>query len=169
MTTFDNISGQYKEKSLVQQKAALKLLDLLKVGSTDSAIDVACGPGHITNLLSKVTSGKVIGIDISDGMIKQARALYPGIEFRQIAAEDLDYNNEFDIAFCNSALPWFRDPAKAIKAIFRSELRGPVQDPIGAAGVVPAVAERAVLARDLPPGPRPGIRLAADAQDASGG
>ncbi len=120
MTTFDNISGQYKEKSLVQQKAALKLLDLLKVGSTDSAIDVACGPGHITNLLSKVTSGKVTGIDISDGMIKQARALYPEIEFRMVAAEDMDYNNEFDIAFCNSALPWFRDPAKAIKAIFSS-------------------------------------------------
>jgi len=120
MTTFDNISGQYKEKSLVQQKAALKLLDILKVGCTDSAIDVACGPGHITNLLSKVTSGRVIGIDISEGMIKQAKALYPEIEFRQVAAEDMDYNNEFDIAFCNSALPWFRDPAKAIKAVFKS-------------------------------------------------
>ncbi|MCZ7399677.1 MAG: class I SAM-dependent methyltransferase [Candidatus Methanoperedens sp.] len=91
MTTFDNISGQYKEKSLVQQKAALKLLDLLKVGYTDSVIDVACGPGHITNLLSKVTSGRVIGIDISEGMIKQAKALYPGIEFRQVAAEDMDW------------------------------------------------------------------------------
>jgi ubiquinone/menaquinone biosynthesis C-methylase UbiE len=120
MNTFDNISGQYKEKSLVQQKASLKLLDLLKVGCTDSVIDVACGTGHITNLLSKVTGGRVVGIDVSEGMIKQARALYPSIEFRWVAAEDLDYNNEFDIAFCNSALPWFRDPAKAIKAVFNS-------------------------------------------------
>ena len=53
MNTFDNISGQYEEKSLVQQKAALKLLDLLKIGICDNVIDVACGPGHITNLLSK--------------------------------------------------------------------------------------------------------------------
>ncbi len=118
MNTFDNISGQYKEKSLVQQKAALKLLDLLKVDNSDDVIDVACGPGHITNLLSKVTSGRVTGVDISDGMIKQAEALYPGIEFRQVAAEDLNYSNQFDIAFCNSALPWFRDPGKAIKAVF---------------------------------------------------
>jgi ubiquinone/menaquinone biosynthesis C-methylase UbiE len=68
MNTFDNISGQYKEKSLVQQKASLKLLDLLKVGCTDSVIDVACGPGHITNLLSKVTDGRVIGIDVSEDL-----------------------------------------------------------------------------------------------------
>ncbi len=120
MNTFDNISYQYKDKSLVQQKAALKLIDLLKVGDTDDIIDIACGPGHITNLLSKITTGKVTGIDISEGMIIQAKASYPKIEFRQIAAEDLDYNNEFDSAFCNSALMWFVDPDKAIRAIFSS-------------------------------------------------
>ncbi len=120
MNTFDNVSGLYKEKSLVQQKAALKLLDILKVGSMDDAIDIACGPGHIAGLLSKITRGKVTGIDISEGMIKQAKISYPEIEFRQVAAEDMDYNNEFDIAFCNSALMWFSDPDKAIKAIFNS-------------------------------------------------
>lgn len=120
MNTFGNISDQYKEKSLVQQKAALKLLNLLKVGSSDDVIDIACGPGHITNLLSRVTGGRVVGIDISEGMIKHARTLYPETEFKQVAAEDLDYNNEFDIAFCNSALQWFSDPDRAIKAIFDS-------------------------------------------------
>ncbi len=120
MNTFDNISNQYKEKSLVQQKAALKLLDLLKVGSSDDVIDVACGPGHITGLLSKITSGNVIGIDVSEGMVKQAKTLYSTVEFRQVAAENMDYNDEFDIAFCNSALQWFDNPDKAIKAIFNS-------------------------------------------------
>lgn len=120
MNTFDRISDQYKEKSLVQQKAALKLFDLLKIGNNDDIIDIACGPGHITNWLSKFTGGKIAGIDISEGMIKQAKALYPKIEFRQVAAENLDYDNEFDIAFCNSSLQWFTDPDKAIKAIFGS-------------------------------------------------
>ncbi|MCX9074449.1 MAG: methyltransferase domain-containing protein [Candidatus Methanoperedens sp.] len=120
MNTFDKISGQYREKSVVQQKAALKLLNLLKTSGNEDIIDVACGPGHITSLLSKTTGGKVTGIDISEGMIKQAKASYPEIEFRQVAVEDLDYSNEFDIAFCNSALPWFRDPGKAIKAVFNS-------------------------------------------------
>ncbi len=120
MNAFDRISEKYKEKSLVQQKAALKLFDLLKIGGSEDIIDIACGPGHITNLLSKVTSGKVTGIDISEGMIKQAEALYPEIEFRKIAVEDLDCNDKFDIAFCNSALQWFSDPDRAIAAVFNS-------------------------------------------------
>jgi len=120
MKTFDGISGKYREKSLVQQKAAAKLLDLLKIGRSDNIIDIACGPGNITNTLRELTCGKVIGIDISERMIKQARLLYPGIEFRVIAIEDLDYINEFDIAFCNSALQWFSDPEGAMTRIFNS-------------------------------------------------
>lgn len=120
MNTFDKISKSYKEKSLVQQKAAEKLFSLLEIGGTDDIIDIACGPGHITNWLSHATKGKVTGIDISEGMIKQAKALYPDIEFRQIAVEDIDYNCEFDIAFCNSALQWFSDPDRAIAGIFNT-------------------------------------------------
>ncbi len=113
MNAFDRISEKYREKSLVQQKVAVKLFDLLKIENSDAIIDIACGPGHITKWLSKVTSGKVTGIDISEGMIKQAKALYPEIEFRNIAVEDLDYMDTFDIAFCNSALQWFSEPDRA--------------------------------------------------------
>ncbi len=118
MNTFDNVSGQYKEKAIIQNTAASNLLSLIELRKSDSIIDIACGPGHITYRLSKITTGKVTGIDISEGMIRQARNLYPGIDFRQIAAEDIDYENEFDIAFCNSSLMWFANPGKAIKGIY---------------------------------------------------
>ncbi len=49
MNTFDRISGKYREKSLVQQKAAVKLFDLLEIGGSDDIIDIACGPGHFTH------------------------------------------------------------------------------------------------------------------------
>lgn len=117
MNTFDKVSEQYKEKSIIQNAAASNLLSLIKIGKSDRIIDIACGPGHITYRLSRVTNGKVVGIDVSEGMIRQARDMYPGIYFRQISAEDLDYKNEFDIAFCNSALMWFVNPEKAIKRI----------------------------------------------------
>lgn len=120
MNTFDKISGKYKEKSLAQQKAASKLFDLLEIAYHNDIIDIACGPGHITKWLSSSTRGRIAGIDISEGMIKQAKSLYPEIEFRQMAVEDMDYDNEFDIAFCNSALQWFSDPDNAISAIFKS-------------------------------------------------
>lgn len=120
MNVFDDITGKYKEKSLVQQRAALKLVRLLEIQKTESILDVACGPGHLTNLLHNLTGGKIVGTDISSGMIEKAGAKYPSLEFRQIAVEDLDYAGEFDIAFCNSALQWFTDPDKAIEATFRA-------------------------------------------------
>lgn len=118
MNTFDNISGKYKEKAIIQNTAASHLLSLMEIRKSDSIIDIACGPGHITYRLSKITDEKVTGIDISEGMIRQARNLYPGIDFRQIAVEDLDYEKEFDIALCNSSLMWFANPGKAIKGIY---------------------------------------------------
>lgn len=61
-----------------------------------------------------------MGTDISRGMIDEASALYPGIEFRRIAAEDLDYSDEFDVVFCNSAMQWFSDAGKAVRAMHRA-------------------------------------------------
>jgi ubiquinone/menaquinone biosynthesis C-methylase UbiE len=124
MSTFDSVSGMYEKKSLVQKKAAEKLVELLRVKNTDAVIDIACGPGHITNRLSKLTNAKTVGIDISEGMIEQAKASYPEIEFRNIAVENLDYNNVFNIAFCNSALQWFSEPEKSLKAVCRALKRG---------------------------------------------
>lgn len=120
METFDKISNEYKNKALVQQKASLKLFELLKVDQSDDIIDIACGPGHITKWLADKTKGRVVGTDISQGMIEQARASYPEIEFRQVAAQDLDYKETFDIAFCNSALQWFTEPDKSIRMMFNS-------------------------------------------------
>ena len=115
MSTFDQVSGQYEQTALVQQAAAEKLLALLEIGENDDLLDVACGPGHLTQRFTLLTQGRVLGTDISAGMIAQARAKYPTLEFRQVAAEDLDYQEEFDVVFCNSSLQWFTRPAKAVR------------------------------------------------------
>ena len=120
MSTFDKVSGQYQEKALVQQAAAGKLLALLQIGGTEDVLDVACGPGHITQRFKPITKGRVVGTDISAGMIAQAQARYPDITFRQLAAEALDYDADFDVVFCNSSMQWFAEPAKAVRAMFRA-------------------------------------------------
>ncbi|MFH1239012.1 MAG: class I SAM-dependent methyltransferase, partial [bacterium] len=120
MNAFDNPPEKDSLKASAQQKAALRLIGSLKIGAQDTVINIACGPGDITNLLAKATNGKVTGIDVSESMIEHARSLYPQIEFKQLATENLAYNNEFDIAFCNSPFLWVGDPDKAIKAIHRT-------------------------------------------------
>lgn len=117
MSTFDKVSAQYQEKALVQQAAAGKLLALLGIGKRDDVLDVACGPGHITQRLREMTTGRVAGTDISAGMIAQAKAKYPAIDFRQLPAEALDYDQAFDVVFCNSSMQWFTRAADAVKAM----------------------------------------------------
>ena len=41
MNTFDKVSPEYKDKSLVQKNAAGRLLELLKIQKGESVIDVA--------------------------------------------------------------------------------------------------------------------------------
>lgn len=124
MSTFDAVSTQYAKNALVQQAAAVKLMGLMDIRRGEALLDVACGPGHITAALAERSGGRVTGVDVSTGMITQAAATYPGIEFRQSAVEDIDYDMVYDGAFCNSALQWFSQPAKAVKAVYRSLKRG---------------------------------------------
>jgi ubiquinone/menaquinone biosynthesis C-methylase UbiE len=120
METFDGVSGEYGSRSVVQRKAGRKLVDLLDLEGDESILDVGCGPGHITRSLADATSGRVVGTDISGGMISQARESYPGLEFRRVAAEDLDYDGEFDVVYCNSTLQWFTNAKGALEAMHRA-------------------------------------------------
>lgn len=51
------------------------------VGPADAALDVACGTGRLAALLAERVGpfGRVIGVDLSDGMLERARAEYGDI------------------------------------------------------------------------------------------
>jgi SAM-dependent methyltransferase len=47
-----------------------------------SVIDVACGPGNVSAYLAKIRPDlKLIGVDLAEGMVKQARLRVPSAEF----------------------------------------------------------------------------------------
>jgi ubiquinone/menaquinone biosynthesis C-methylase UbiE len=122
MSNFSEISNKYENDSVVQKSASEILFDLLEIQPKDDVLDLGCGTGHISKLIREKTKGKVIGVDPSDGMIEKAKEKFSNqdISFRVCFAEQLDYQNEFDIIFCNSAFQWFVNPAKAIKACHNS-------------------------------------------------
>ncbi len=119
---FDRVAADYRGKSLAQAAAADRLLGMLRPGPDEDVLDVGCGPGHVTGSIARKTLGRVVGVDISPGMIEQAKKENPGVEFRRLAAEDLDYNGEFDIVFSNSTLQWFEDGPRAVGGM-RAALR----------------------------------------------
>ena len=75
-------------------------IGLLDPEPSSKVLDVGCGTGHAVIKLAGILShGKACGIDISSGMIEQARAKVPDIlrekaEFLQASSDDIPYPNE---------------------------------------------------------------------------
>lgn len=122
MVDFSSIAPSYRKNSLVQASAGKMLLDLLALTGKEDILDVGCGAGKLTALLRTKTSGRVVGIDRTEEMIRDARATYgdQGIELLPVATDTLPFDEEFDGIFCNSVFQWFADPAVNLANFYRA-------------------------------------------------
>lgn len=125
----DLCAKHYKKNSKSQYSQASKLLKSLEIGPETSILDVGCGHGEIIAELSKrAPYGRCVGVDPSESMISHAcedfpEALYPNLEFHQLKAEDMAFEEKsFDIIVCTNAFLWIRDPKKALE-LFGSFLK----------------------------------------------
>lgn len=114
---FSRIATKYEDYSSLQKSAAEVLLNLLEIGTDDAVLDLGCGVGNLTMKIREITKGKVMGIDPSEEMIKEAVEKSRGLDilFDVKSAEEMDYQDCFDVIFCNSSFQWFGDPEKAIR------------------------------------------------------
>ena len=72
---FDELQGKPLDRALLDRFAA----DTTGIGQV---CDLGCGPGHVARYLSDV-GVTVFGLDLSNGMLEQARKLNPEIQFTQ--------------------------------------------------------------------------------------
>jgi SAM-dependent methyltransferase len=101
---YDQFSRQFKKsrefpfRTCVEEYTMLQMLGNLQ-GVT--ALDLACGEGHYARMLRRHGAARVIGVDISEGMIALARedeARDPlGVEYVRAAVEDLGVVGTFDV------------------------------------------------------------------------
>ncbi len=106
-----------------------KLCEYLRKG--DHVLDVGCGPGTITlDVAEFVYPGKVIGIDIAENAIKDARkaAKERNIENVEFVVRDacaLPFKDgQFDVVYEHILLKWLRNPLDALKEQKRVARKG---------------------------------------------
>ncbi len=99
-------------------------IQLMRVPAEARVLDVGCGSGWATRLLSGYAiNGQVTGIDISDEMIRVARessTAFPNADFELASAEQLPFaDNEFTHAFSMESLYYYANLPKALAEIHR--------------------------------------------------
>ncbi|HEY1473661.1 MAG TPA: methyltransferase domain-containing protein [Pseudolabrys sp.] len=107
--------------TVVTDRAIEPLLDAAKVGPGTRLLDVAAGPGRMTQAGTE-RGARAIGVDLAPAMVAIARRLYPKIEFREASADALPFSDaSFDAAVCAFGLGHFPDSERVI-AEFRRVL-----------------------------------------------
>lgn len=119
-------SEDYAKHSSVQYQWAQELINKLHLKGTESVLDIGCGDGKVTALISShLPEGSITGIDSSENMISLAQKNfpslnYPNLSFIHMDAAKLNFKNQFDIAFSNATLHWVKDHVVVLKGVKES-------------------------------------------------
>ena len=94
------------------------LLSLLGPMPNEHILDLGCGTGQLTELISKSVR-KITGLDNAQEMIEAARKKYPYLDFVQADAAYFNLDFRFDAIFSNAALHWVLAYRSCIESMYR--------------------------------------------------
>jgi SAM-dependent methyltransferase len=102
----------------------LPVLEKMRLVATDNVLDVGCGAGWLSKRLAKlVPEGRVVGMDISDEMIRHARRAsvdFENLLFVAGEVEEIPWEpNFFSHAISVESSYYWPDPATGIRELFR--------------------------------------------------
>ncbi|PYU10008.1 MAG: hypothetical protein DMG37_21690 [Acidobacteria bacterium] len=102
----------------------LPVLEKMQLATADNVLDVGCGAGWLSRRLAKfVPQGRVVGMDVSDEMIRHARrasADFDNLMFVTGEVEEIPWEpNFFSDAISVESSYYCPDPAAGIRELFR--------------------------------------------------
>jgi demethylmenaquinone methyltransferase/2-methoxy-6-polyprenyl-1,4-benzoquinol methylase len=108
---YDLTSGLYPAPGYPQRGQRLRAVQALDLRLGDSVIDIACGTGLNFPLLQRIIGpeGRIVGVDLTDAMLAQARHRietngWRNISLVQADAAEYDFPNEVDAILSTYAL-----------------------------------------------------------------
>lgn len=104
-------------------------LEMMRMTNDESIIDVGCGSGWLSRALARgVPDGRVVGMDISDEMIRRARAAsleFKNLEFIVGQVAEIFWEPEFFTrAISVESAYYWPDPTKGLREIHRILKKG---------------------------------------------
>lgn len=126
-SSYDSVTDEFERfTDRLTRPLAERMISLAQLAPFEKALDVGTGTGIVALEAARhMRDGKVIGIDLSEGMLRRARdkalrASLANCEFRRMDAEALEIEDQsFDVVVSLFALLHFPSPLAALKEMFR--------------------------------------------------
>ena len=125
-TFFDFAAEVGLTKHIGELEATEALLELCHVSKGNYVLDVGCGVGVTPVFIAKRYGCRVVGVDISEGMVERSRErakrarVVDRVEFRVADAQDLPFDdNSFDAVITESVTAFPEDKQKAVNEYAR--------------------------------------------------
>jgi ubiquinone/menaquinone biosynthesis C-methylase UbiE len=117
---YDRISEIYDTSRAAHPETVEKLGRLLSISGNSKILDMGCGTGNYIYALRKMTD-KIIGLDMSAGMLAQAKTKYPKISFVQADVTNLPFKSEtFDGTFAVQVLHHIKEKERFLREAHRN-------------------------------------------------
>jgi len=117
-------AATYDRLSLPQQEWGATVLDRLSLAGDETALDVGCGTGRLTEaLLARLPRGRVVAIDRSPNMLQVARtnlrARFPGrVSFVRADGATLPFRAAADVIFSTATFHWIPDHDRLFAGLY---------------------------------------------------
>ena len=111
---------QYLKFADERTRPARDLLAQVPLKEAKVVYDLGCGPGNSTELLAEAyPSAKIIGVDNSPDMLKQARANLPALRFEEADLHGWAPAEEADLLYSNATFQWLPDHVSILQRLLK--------------------------------------------------
>ncbi len=125
--SFDHVAYDYAAKATPHRFAHYAtMVHELQIQGNETILDIGCGPGNLSmEVAERLSTGKLIGIDMSPNMINLARTLaekrnIKNVEFVEGDALALDFpEGSFNLVMSSLVFPWVKDQNRFLSEVHR--------------------------------------------------
>lgn len=114
-------SAQYMIFGNQRTQPSIDLVSRIQGTAPARILDIGCGPGNSTRVLSeRFPDAEILGVDSSEDMLANARESYPAQEFLLCnVPRDLNQiSGAFDLIFSNACIHWIPEQEQLIRSVF---------------------------------------------------